>query len=334
MFMHEVNSPLIEPEKIKLIETINTKDIEKLYRQKNPKIAQLVREEFGNIKEISLWEGCQSGLKFFHPMITGSAKYYEQLEQDFSLYYMDDKDEYRCASKFILSTDRVLEIGAGRGAFTKHINPQKYLGLEFSDRAIKLAAQAGINLQKKSIEEYASNNNNHNSYSAVVSFQVLEHVADPSQFISAALKCLKENGLLIFSVPAEDSFIATSVNDMLNLPPHHVTRWSDRALQSLGKEFDLEVVKIQHNQLGEYAEYHKRWYLKCIVQSALMKLLRIKKKLVDTSILTTIVGKISAAIGLFLTAGFQEPELMPHGHTVTVVYRKNAGQNQLAISKQ
>lgn len=320
--MQKVYSPLIEQEKIKLIETIHTKDIEKLYRQKNRQIAQLVREEFGNTKEISLYEGCESGLKFFHPMITGSAKYYEQLEQNFSLYYMDDKDEYRCASKFISSTDRVLEIGAGKGAFTKHINPQKYLGLEFSDRAIQVAAQAGINLQKKSIEEYANNNDNHNAYSIVVSFQVLEHVANPSQFISSALKCLQDPGLLIFSVPAEDSFISTSINDMLNLPPHHVTRWSDRALESLGKEFNLEVVKIQHNQLGEYAEYHKRWYLKCIVQSALMKLLGIKKKLVDTSTLTTIVGKISAAIGLCLTAGFQERELMPNGHTVTVVYCK------------
>ena len=320
--MQKIDSPLIEQEKIKLIETIRTEDIEKLYRQKNRKIAQLVREEFGNIKEISLWEGCESGLKFFYPTITGSAKYYEQLEQNFSLYYMDDKDEYRYASKFISSGDRVLEIGAGKGAFSKYINPENYLGLEFSDRAIKLAAQAGINLHKKSIEEYASNSNNHNSYSAIVSFQVLEHVVKPSQFISAALKCLQEGGLLIISVPAEDSFISTSINDMLNLPPHHVTRWSDRALKSLGKEFNLEVVKIQHNQLGEYAEYHKRWYLKCIVQSALMKLLRIKKRLVDTSTLTTMIGKISAAIGLFLTSGFQEPKLMPHGHTVTVVYRK------------
>lgn len=323
--MQKVYSPLIKQEKIELIDTIYTKDIEKLYRQKNRQIAQLVRQEFGNTKKISLYEGCESGLKFFHPLITGSAKYYEQLEQNFSLYYMDDKDEYRYASKFISSSDRVLEIGAGKGAFTKHINPQKYLGLEFSDRAIKIAAQANINLQKKSIEEYANNYDNQNAYSVVVSFQVLEHVANPSQFVASALKCLQDGGLLIFSVPAEDSFISTSINDMLNLPPHHVTRWSDRALESLGKKFNLEVVKIQHNQLGEYAEYHKRWYLKCIVQSALMKLLGIKKKIVDTSILTIIIGKISAAVGWFLTAGFQEPELMPNGHTVTVVYRQKHG---------
>jgi 2-polyprenyl-3-methyl-5-hydroxy-6-metoxy-1,4-benzoquinol methylase len=255
-------------------------------------------------------------------MKTGSTKYYEQLQQDINRYYLDEKDEYSYAARFISSNDKILEIGAGKGAFTKYIGIQKYIGLEYNDRAITIAAQQGINLQNKPIEEYANNADNHDKHSVVVCFQVLEHIANPSQFIASAIKCLKERGLLIVSVPAEDSFISTSINDILNLPPHHITRWSDKALTTLGTKFNLEVVAIKHHQLGLYAEYHKRWYLKCIVQSALMNLFGITRKVVDTSWFTAIISKLSVIVSLFLIKGFQERQLMPDGHTVTVVYRK------------
>jgi 2-polyprenyl-3-methyl-5-hydroxy-6-metoxy-1,4-benzoquinol methylase len=318
----QVSSPLLEKEKIKLIETIKTKRIAKLYRQKNRHLEKLVKQEFGNIEEISLYEGCESGLKFFYPMKTGTAGYYEQLQQDFNRYYLDDKDEYNFAARFITEHDRVLEIGAGKGSFTKHIEFNEYIGLEYNDRAIVHAAQQGINLHNKSIEAYANNPNNRAKHSVVVSFQVLEHIANPVQFVESALKCLQKKGLLIISVPAEDSFISTSINDTLNLPPHHVTRWSDRALTTLGNKFNLETVAIEHDRLGLSTEYHKKWYLKCIVQSALMNFLGINRKLVDTSPLTRFIGKFAAAVGLFLATGFQEDRLMPNGHTVTAVYRK------------
>ena len=42
-------------------------------------------------------------------------------------------------------------------------------------------------------------------------------------------------------MPSDDSFLALSVNN-LNMPPHHITRWSDQALRNLTKLLNVELV--------------------------------------------------------------------------------------------
>src|SRR5262249_15961186 len=60
--------------------------------------------------------------------------------------------------------------------------------------------------------------------------QVLEHVTDPIEFLRAMARCTRSGGLVIISVPAEDGALGASVNYTLNLPPHHLTHWTDSAL--------------------------------------------------------------------------------------------------------
>jgi SAM-dependent methyltransferase len=78
----------------------------------------------------------------------------------------------------------------------------------------------------------------------VCAFQVLEHVPDPRAFLASCVYCLKPGGRLILSVPAEDSFTGLVPNNCLNLPPHHLTRWSDKALLALREEFNLHDLQL------------------------------------------------------------------------------------------
>ncbi|QYO62536.1 class I SAM-dependent methyltransferase [Leptolyngbya sp. 7M] len=311
-------SPLTEQSHVELIEEISVADITKLY-EKQPSLLEVVKADFEGVKNVGLYECIETGLKFFYPCITASEEYYNQLNENNNVYYPDRKSEYSYASHFVNQEDIVLEVGAGKGAFFKYIKPKAYIGLEFSESAIEIASKEGIELKKESVEDHSSNSDNKAKYSVAVAFQVLEHVAYPAQFVQSILECLNEDGVLIISVPSEDAFYSTRVNDILNLPPHHVTRWSDRALESLAHRFNLEVIGVYHEKLGE-AE--RGLFLYCIALLALLKSFGMRKKLVDTSFQFKVVSKIASAISKFLLKGFQEQGLMPNGHSVTVVYRK------------
>jgi len=90
----------------------------------------------------------------------------------------------------------VLEVGCGKAAFAGHIpKSAEYAGLEFSTQAKEMALLRGIEIKNMSIEDFAIKiNENRDMESAgfdvVCSFQVLEHVANPNQFLSAKIACL------------------------------------------------------------------------------------------------------------------------------------------------
>lgn len=178
--------PLCESKHIKIIETIDRKDLLQIYRY-------LMRIDLNYLvfQDLDYCECQKCKLRFFHPMITGDEKFYNVL-QKFDWYYMDEKEEYLYAKNYIKPMDKVLEIGSGKGAFTKHIETKDYIGLHFSEYAKILAAQNGREILNLSIEDYARKNPN--SIDVVVSFQVIEHVTNPKSFIESSISALKRGG--------------------------------------------------------------------------------------------------------------------------------------------
>ncbi len=101
----------------------------------------------------------------------------------------------------------------------------------------------------------------------MVSFQVLEHVRDPRDFLAACAACLRTGGLLIIGVPSDDSFPGISVNDIFNLPPHHVTFWPDRALRFALTDAGMGDIMVEHEPL---APAHLHFYVHQVLLQALM----------------------------------------------------------------
>ena len=174
---------------------------------------------------------------------------------------------------YIKNGDIVLEVGCGKGAFSRKIETPNYTGLEFSRNAIEIASKANIKILNEFVEDHS--NSNSEIYDTVCSFQVLEHVAKPNSFIESCLKCLKPGGLLIFSVPSDDSFIGSLTNNIMNIPPHHVTRWTDKTLKYVADYFGIRLIDIHHEKL---ADVHKRLYAHHLILKSLENSLRIEKK--------------------------------------------------------
>lgn len=295
-----------------LIERILVKDILEIYQRQ---FEIDVTSEFNDKKEIGFYHSKESDLRFFYPAIAGSEVFYEML-QKLDWYYLDDKYEYACASQFIKESDSVLEIGCGKGAFAKKIKTQSYVGLEFSQEAKRLALINGISILSESIQDHAVANSER--YDVVCSFQVLEHVADVNSFITASIKCLKPGGILIYSVPSADSFISATKNNILNMPPHHVSWFSDKCLEYIGKKFDLKIVDIIHEKL---ADIHKEWYASSIVLESLSNLLGTKFTLVERSIKYKLLSRLAQLGGWFIAKGLSDDRSLPIGHSVIVIYQ-------------
>lgn len=251
------------------------------------------------------------GLRYFDPAEPGDAGLYEQLQR-FDWYYMEDKWEYSYAARHMAREDRVLEVGAGRAAFAKHVGIDRYFGLEFNDRAIEKARSDGIRLINQFVEEHAKTGN---CYDVVVSFQVLEHVPDPDSFIRGCVACLKPGGKLILSVPAHDGFAEKAVNHVLDMPPHHVSHWNQAVMTYLSEQYGLDVLDIAHEPV---AAYHVNWAKKVKVEDFLRRRLGMSPKLLDMTWPARLIGLVSLVLARLLPL----PVRNDSGHTITAVYRK------------
>lgn len=300
---------LCNSDNITMIEKLDAGKIISLYkRDLNCDVAHLIKEDI----QFFLCNNC--GLKFFYPLVIGDEKFYNSL-QKFEWYYLDDKYEYQIAGSYILKKNKVLEVGCGKGAFAKQIETKDYLGLDLSKAAKDIAFKNGITIHNESIVEHSVKYPE--TYDVVVSFQVLEHVPDPYVFLSSCIKTLKKNGLMIVAVPNDNSFLKYAQNSLLNMPPHHLTRWTDKAINNIADIFNLQLMEIHHERVQEI---HYNWYRNTLFSILLRNKLGIKHKLL-ANFRDRIVSKFSAVINRFV-AGSMPEEFFGDGHTVVAIYKK------------
>jgi 2-polyprenyl-3-methyl-5-hydroxy-6-metoxy-1,4-benzoquinol methylase len=255
-------------------------------------------------------------LAFFVPQCPGDEDFYRAL-QEFPWYYQSDKPEYHAAAAHAAADDDVLEIGAGEGAFAAHLRCRSYRMLELNHAAVEVARGNGLDARDDSIEEHAISHPE--AFDVVCAFQVLEHVPNPREFIESAVACLRPGGRLIVSVPADESFVGHERRGLLNLPPHHMTRWSDRCLTELAAVFGLDVVALHRDKL---APWHIRPYASNLADELLAGVLRRRWQPLDPLFVTGPMRVARAALLLGLDPLARARTTRVRGHSTTTVYRK------------
>lgn len=300
-----MNCPLCGGNETKVLESVDSKELMKQYKS-------LTGEGFGYLLERDIeYRECEKcKLRYFDPLITGDEKFYNSL-QKFDWYYPDEKEEFLEAAKFISSSDRVLEIGSGRGAFVKYLPTQKYVGLDFSENAREMARKDGILIKNEMVQDYVKRNEG--GFDIVVSFQVLEHVSNPKSFIEAKVKALVSGGKMIIIVPSEDSFLKYASNNILNMPPHHVTRWTDDTLTFIADKYNLDLVELRHEKLQDV---HKLWFIQTLISSGLFKPSLLKKSLIVKAVI-----RMLSPFSKMVVKGLKS-EMLSIGHTIMAVYKK------------
>ena len=262
-------------------------------------------------------------LRWFSPLVAGDDRFYEDL-QKLPWYYQDDKPEYGYASQHILPGDAVLEVGCGKGAFAPFLaNGVQYRGLEFNQLAVDKARGAGLDVEACSIAAEAERVPA--SYDVVCHFQVLEHVSAPRAFLVDCVRALRPGGRLIITVPSEDSFLSIAEDAWLNMPPHHVTRWTDSALRFALAKLQLEAQEIWHEPV---ASFHAAWYRDVLINFGVKRLFGGRTVLASThrgrriARLVRLLGQTPLLGDWVFASSVRAFSLRNRGHSVCVVARK------------
>lgn len=304
--------PISDNENSKLLEVISAKELVHLYNRlyKND-ISYL----FEGIESINMYQSLDTDIIWFDPLISGDERFYNALQR-YDWYYSDEKNEFNIAKRFISSSDKILEVGCGKGNFAKLVDLNNYTGLEFSLEAVALAEANGVKVFPQSIQDHAIDNEG--QYDIVCAFQVLEHVTNIKEFISSMIKALKPGGKLIIAVPSQDSYLAYSNNLALNLPPHHISRYTDKALKSFEKYFPVKLMEIIHDPLQEK---HFNDYVNQKVIKKINSLFGVSYSSVNNTMLNFLF-RIPAKLISMASPVIIDKKNLPIGHTVTAIYEK------------
>jgi len=290
------------------LETVATADLDNLYR-KTFGISTDYEEETLTLDYIA----CPTcTLHFFHPLLPGGKPFYTSLCA-LPFYYSEEKEEFRVAREHIRSGDKVLEVGAGSGAFSAHLPPNcEYTGLDFNPTAETLALEHGRLVRAESLDVHAQEHQA--QYDVVCAFQTLEHVANPHDFLHDLGICLRPEGLLLLSVPNENSFLCLDTNAVLHLPPHHLTHWTHTALSHAAQEAGCASVHLQEMKT---AQEHLSWHVTSLALEALRQARGIPRRVVDLSANFLELKREAAKAALSLHIDENAP-----GHTVLLTARR------------
>lgn len=199
-----------------------------------------VSELFKNVRGFSLYES-PTGLVYFDPMVIGDGafygSYYEKWDVHKALTFRSDtRVDFLRTAGYVQDHDEVIDIGCGPGIFRNHVRHANYTGLD---------PYAGPDVNdvviRETLEHHASRNPG--AYDVAVCFHVIEHVSDPLRHAELMAQLVRPGGLVILAAPLFPSPLTEIPNLPINMPPHHVTWWNQRAFTALAEEVGLEVVE-------------------------------------------------------------------------------------------
>jgi 2-polyprenyl-3-methyl-5-hydroxy-6-metoxy-1,4-benzoquinol methylase len=159
---------------------------------------------------------------------------------------------------------RLLEVGAGEGRFVAAARDAGYeaYGLEPSARAVELAARAGVELTRSSLETALVGAG---EFDGIVLWHVLEHLESPTEALGRVAAWLSPGGLLLLGVPNLASVQATIGGGRwlhLDVPRHrhHFTPAGLRALlPRCGFSIESEhQMLLEHNPFGMWQAWVDR----------------------------------------------------------------------------
>jgi SAM-dependent methyltransferase len=212
----------------------------------NIDISHLINSAQPNIQ---LFRCKDSGFRFYYPFdIIGDSNFYHQLEA-YEWYYMPTKWEFEEGIKHI-NGGSLLEIGAAKGDFLNVVRSKfpkaRLVGLELNLEAAKKACNRGFEVLVESSSTHAQKTRE--QYDVVACFQVLEHIPQPMELLNDALSMLKPGGKLILAVPDNSTraypSIFVTIDNLLNMPPHHQGLWDILSLTYLQKVLPLKLEYI------------------------------------------------------------------------------------------
>ena len=234
---------------------VQTLDVSTLIAKYRHKCGIDVARWFSGLRAIHLYECTETGFRFWQPAcIAGDEVFYHLVGSAWMQYYRTNRWEYGIARDFVKKHRDVLEIGAGRGFFLKSLEgvTNHAVGLELNGEAISTKVTK-FPIEHAQLPDIVKRHPE--SFDVVCAFQVLEHIVDPCEFLNDAIRCLRNDGLVILSTPNLDYPPFRRQEDAFDLPPHHVGHFSELVFRNIARKLKLDVIAMR-KEPRSYVPHH------------------------------------------------------------------------------
>lgn len=201
-----------------------------------------------------LWRGdeciilrCETcGFVFGHPFIGGDEEFYSILHEQYG--YPTWRWDYDFALREAVSQadgGRILDIGAGEGAFLKRLGAKwKRYAVEGSETTRSILERNGITVLSDLAHAVRLAPA---GFAVVTAFQVLEHLSGFRSVLTSVRDLLTSNGRVVITVPDAEMMLAQpGITGEHDMPPNHINKWSPKSLSTALGRAGFEVIRVEY----------------------------------------------------------------------------------------
>lgn len=249
------NSATMEPSDV----SVRLPDVLNQWQAVLPKkLKPEVWDDYRSVQDcnVTLHQCNACGFGQFLPITAGTANFYQAIAA--VDYYNNDKWEFDAAATEIEKTGAksVLDVGCGSGLFLDYLKKRlpgtSLSGYELNEELLVDIARKGYGTLPVDSADFANADGAPLLYDAICMMQVLEHVADPVVFVETFLPLLRPGGVLVITTPNAEGPIKAFPRALTEVPPHHTTRWTERAFRALLETHGLDISTIRLEPLPDY----------------------------------------------------------------------------------
>lgn len=193
----------------------------------------------------------QCGLEYCEPFVAPGEQWYQLVYKTLSLY-PGERWEFKFVPGQLSKQDTIGEIGCGSGQFLKICRSAGIpaMGVDFSKDAIDSCIASGLAAKLMDVSGESSAFVAANRRTAIVAFQVLEHLANPTSLFALASEWSAPGASLWVAIPSNrrPSRIFHE-RDFLDQPPHHMTRWTEDSLKIVGERNGWKLARLLYEPM-------------------------------------------------------------------------------------
>lgn len=148
--------------------------------------------------------------------------------------------------KYNLNNNSIIEIGSGFGTFCEEMKSRNYfnevVAVEPTPSLAESCRKRGIKTIELPVEKITVKN----KYDVLVSFEVIEHLHSPSNFVNDIRKLLTDSGVVILSCPNGKGFEIEQLREKSSSVDHeHLNYFNPNSLKTLLEKSGFEILETQ-----------------------------------------------------------------------------------------
>jgi len=150
-----------------------------------------------------------------------------------------------CA-KYAVPSDSILDVGAGFGTFCLEVQNRRafkrVVGVEPTSSLAETCRQRGLEVIESPIERASVDHAG--GFDVVTSFEVIEHLFAPADFVAHAARLLRPGGILVLTCPNGEGFDVETLGVLSDTVDHeHLNYFNPDSLAGMLERQGLEVLE-------------------------------------------------------------------------------------------